>query len=107
MPKVMKICKACGKEYEACQTPNPGVFRWRDVACSPECAERYIRDVMIARGELAAEPAEAPKVESTNVTEQSEGDMPAERKDEIRQPEPTIEREAEEQPVRFNRPKRK
>lgn len=50
------ICKVCGKQYEACQTPNPGVFRWRDVGCSIECAEKYIRDVMIARGELQEEP---------------------------------------------------
>lgn len=33
----------CGKSYEACRTPNPnGVFRWREVACSYECAQQYI-----------------------------------------------------------------
>lgn len=52
----MLICKVCGKQYEACQTPNPGIFRWRDVGCSIECAEKYIHDVMAARGELQDEP---------------------------------------------------
>ena len=70
MPKVMKICKACGKEYEACHTPNPGVFRWRDIACSPECAEKYIHDVMVARGEIQEEKAEEPKMESAVVEEE-------------------------------------
>ena len=52
MPKVMKVCKNCGKEYEACHTPNPGIFRWRDVACSPECAQAYFHAVAVARGEI-------------------------------------------------------
>ena len=58
MPRVTKICKACGKEYEACRTPNPGVFRWRDIACSVECAEKYIHDVMVARGEIVEDNSE-------------------------------------------------
>jgi len=60
MAKTMLICKACGKEYEACRTPNPGIFRWRDVACSEECARKYIHDVMVARGEITEEPAASP-----------------------------------------------
>ena len=56
MPRAKMICKACGKEYEACITPNPlHVFRWFDVACSRECAEKYIHDVMVARGEIVDE----------------------------------------------------
>ena len=70
MPKVMKICKACGKEYEACRTPNPGVFRWRDIACSPECAEKYIHDVQVARGEIVeAENNSAPAINPEPVIE--------------------------------------
>ena len=60
MAKTMLICKACGKEYEACRTPNPGIFRWRDIACSEECARKYIHDVMVARGEITEEPAASP-----------------------------------------------
>lgn len=52
----MKICKECGASYEACRTPTPkGLFRWRDVACSPECAMSYMNRVMEARTQ-AAEP---------------------------------------------------
>lgn len=61
MPKVMKVCKACGKEYEACHTPNPGVFRWRDFACSYECAMKYIHDVEVARGNIVEEPEKKPE----------------------------------------------
>lgn len=67
MPKVTRICKACGKEYEACRTPNWGVFRWRDVACSIECAEKYFHDVMVARGEIEDEkPEEVSLTKSTS-----------------------------------------
>ena len=75
MAKVMKICKACGKEYEACHTPNPGVFRWRDIACSPECAEKYIHDVMVARGEIAEEPMDAATVNDNESAPASNGDF--------------------------------
>jgi len=72
MPKTMLICKACGKEYEACRTPNPGVFRWRDVACSLDCARQYIHDVMVARGEITEESTE-PDVKTEDNTEATEG----------------------------------
>lgn len=74
MPKVMKICKTCGKEYEACHTPNPGIFRWRDVACSPECAQKYIYEVMVARGEV-----EKPEAEATNAEAATKADAAAEQ----------------------------
>lgn len=52
MAKVIKICKTCGKPYEYCHTQmrkdfNP--FRWQDVACSPECGEKYFAAVLAAR----------------------------------------------------------
>lgn len=72
MPKTMLICKACGKEYEACRTPNPGIFRWRDVACSLECATKYIHDVMVARGEITEESAE-PEVNTNSINEVNDG----------------------------------
>jgi len=49
MPKVTKECKVCGKQYTACCTANWGVFRWRDVACSMECAQEYFRRVEESR----------------------------------------------------------
>lgn len=46
-----KICRICGKEYPACTTNRltPGVFRWKDVACTPECGQEYFRRIMESR----------------------------------------------------------
>lgn len=75
MPRVMKICKACGKQYEACTTPNPNnVFRWFDVACSRECAQQYIHDVMVARGEITEE---GESTESNEEKSEDEAEEPA------------------------------
>nr|DAZ49999.1 MAG TPA: hypothetical protein [Caudoviricetes sp.] len=51
-----KKCRVCGKEYEACRNLNriAGVFRWQEVACSPECGAEYLRQIMESRGELPA-----------------------------------------------------
>ena len=40
---IMK-CRVCGKEYEACRNAKrvDGVFRWQDVACSPEHGATYL-----------------------------------------------------------------
>lgn len=58
MPRAIKICKACGKEYEACCTPNPNmVFRWFDIGCSIECAMEYLRQVEESR-RVSSDPAE-------------------------------------------------
>lgn len=37
-------CRVCGKEYEACRSAKrvDGVFRWQDVACSPEHGATYL-----------------------------------------------------------------
>ena len=34
-----------------------GVFRWQEVACSPECGAEYLRRVQVARQESAVEKA--------------------------------------------------
>ena len=42
----------CGKSYEACRTMmnrTAGVFRWQEVACSPECGAEYLRRINEAR----------------------------------------------------------
>ena len=51
MERLRKICKLCGKEYEACFTPRvPGDGdRWQDVACCPEHGAEYIATVIAAR----------------------------------------------------------
>lgn len=51
MPRTLKICRVCGKEYEACHTAysDAGAFKWQDVACSPECGAEYLRMIRESR----------------------------------------------------------
>lgn len=60
MNTATKVCKTCGKTYEACRTvrSNSSVFRWQDVACSPECGQKYLTAIKISRGEIQSEQNE-------------------------------------------------
>lgn len=62
-----KICRVCGKEYEACHTLRPNLnseFRWQDVACCPEHGQEYLMKVLKSRGiAQKAEPEAEPKAE--------------------------------------------
>ena len=51
MPKAIKKCRVCGKEYEACHTAKKSSdpFRWQDVACSPECGAVYFAQIKASR----------------------------------------------------------
>ena len=65
-----KICRVCGKEYLACTTNRltPGVFRWKDVACTPECGQEYFRRIMESRNvKTVVEEAESEIVEEVVV----------------------------------------
>lgn len=57
MPKAIKICRVCGKEYEACHTnkSSNGTFRWQDVACSPECGAIYLAQIRASRNKAITE----------------------------------------------------
>lgn len=79
MPKVMKTCRVCGRSYEACRTVNNtlGVFRWQEVACSPECGSVYLQKLNESRGiatkkkpepEPVAVPAAEPVIEPVKRT---------------------------------------
>lgn len=52
MASAIKKCRVCGKEYEACRSANrvAGVFRWQEVACSPECGSIYLKRINESRG---------------------------------------------------------
>ena len=53
-----KICRICGKEYEACHTLRKNVnneFRWQDVACCPEHGQEYLRQILESRGQKMPE----------------------------------------------------
>lgn len=58
MPIARKICRVCGKPYEACRSAKreAGVFHWQEVACSPECGTEYLRMVTEARNPVAKAP---------------------------------------------------
>lgn len=51
MPKHIKICRICGKEYEACRSSHRSdtTFRWQDVACSIECGMKYLEKIEKSR----------------------------------------------------------
>ena len=66
MAKGIKVCKVCGREYESCHTLRPNLnssFRWQDVACCEEHGAEYLRQVMIARGELKPDAPEVQRAE--------------------------------------------
>ena len=46
-----KECKVCGKRYEACPayTRSLGAFRFKDVVCSPECFDIWLKRVEESR----------------------------------------------------------
>lgn len=59
MAKGMRNCRVCGKLYEGCKTVNHyNVFRWQDVACSPECGEEYLRRIRLSREEVVEQEDE-------------------------------------------------
>lgn len=49
MPKEMLTCRVCGKKYEACTTKIPGVYRWKDIACSRECYMKWVSAIEESR----------------------------------------------------------
>lgn len=56
-----KVCRVCGKEYAACRSAkrDAGVFRWQEVACSPECGARYLQQITDSRN-----PGQKPRKEA-------------------------------------------
>lgn len=79
MATAKRICKVCGNEYDYCRSFNPSadIFRWNDVACSPEHAAIYFARVEASRktqeetpvAEVKPEP-EAVQKASTQTDEQ-------------------------------------
>lgn len=51
MATATRKCKVCGCEYEYCHTVRrvADVFRWQDVACSPEHGSIYLAQIMESR----------------------------------------------------------
>ena len=70
MANQTKICRVCGKEYEACHSVRTGakVFNWREFACSPECGAKYLQ--MVEGTRRKAEPERTKRVARRKVREQ-------------------------------------
>ena len=51
MATALLKCRVCGKEYEGCRTAQKvdGVFRWKEVSCSPECGAIYLERIRKSR----------------------------------------------------------
>lgn len=52
--KKMIHCRVCKKLFEPCVTcqAHNDIFRWRNFACSRECAEKYISETIAYRNSL-------------------------------------------------------
>lgn len=52
MASAVRTCRVCGKQYEACRSANrtAGIFRWQEVACSPQCGSIYLQRINESRG---------------------------------------------------------
>ena len=52
MASAVKKCRVGGMEYDACRSAirAAGVFRWQEVACSPECGAIYLQKINESRG---------------------------------------------------------
>ena len=58
-------CRVCGKLFEPCAycQDHSDVFRWRNFACSRECAKKYIDETIAYRESLKSKKEE--KVETS------------------------------------------
>lgn len=84
MADAKRICRVCGKAYTACRTMStPGVFRWQEVACSPDCGEEYLRRVIAARTPQPVQKKAEPRRKHESVEEPIvESDIPVATNDE-------------------------
>lgn len=68
MAGAIKRCRVCGKEYEACRSAKrvDGVYRWKEVACSPECGQVYLARILESR-----KPAVEEKIVASSTEEET------------------------------------
>ena len=59
-------CRVCGKEYEGCRTAKKvdGVFRWKEVSCSPECGAIYLDRIRKSRAKTNVAVAQDHELET-------------------------------------------
>lgn len=63
-------CRVCGKLFEPCAycQSHTDEFRWRNFACSRECATKYINDTIAYRESLQNKETETAKEVKTVVS---------------------------------------
>lgn len=74
--KVQKPCRVCGKMYTPCADceNDKVVFRWRTVACSPECGKEYFRRILESRAANKSRVVKDEKVDkSAKITTSDNG----------------------------------
>lgn len=65
------LCRVCGKSFKPCSycQSHADTFRWRNFACSKECAEKYIAEAEAYRASLHKKDKIVQEVlEETNAT---------------------------------------
>lgn len=69
MAGAIKRCRVCGKEYEACRSAKrvDGVYRWKEVACSPECGQVYLARILESRKPVVEEEIVESSIEEKTV----------------------------------------
>ena len=72
--KVQKPCRICGKMFTPCADCESvkSMFRWRRVACSPECAREYFAKIEKSRRPEAENLAPRPIRPEAATEEQNE-----------------------------------
>ena len=78
MAAATKKCRVCGKTYEVCLAAlrNTGVFRWQEVACSPECGSIYLAAIENSRKPKKAKLKTAESVKLDIITLNGEDGEP-------------------------------
>lgn len=74
-------CRVCGKLFEPCAycKAHEDVFRWRNFACSKECASKYIKDTIAYRESLKKGIKDTSVKHSSEKKNVSDDKIPAEK----------------------------
>lgn len=72
--KKMIPCRVCGNLFEPCATcqAHNDIFRWRNFACSRECAEKYIAETIAYRNSLKEDKTNDDSIIDNVVTVESQ-----------------------------------
>lgn len=77
MSNIKKIpCRVCGKLFEPCAycQKNSDVFRWRNFACSIDCASKYVAEATAYRESKHKEetPVVQTEIETENIVSEKQ-----------------------------------